>query len=34
MVLLLLCDFLGFSRFAIGFASPCRSSPFIVDTPE
>ena len=24
--LLLLCDFLGFSRFVIGFASPCRSS--------
>jgi hypothetical protein len=26
--------FLSFSRFAIGFESPCRSSPFIVDTPE
>ena len=23
-----------FSRSEIGFASPCRSSPFIVDTPE
>jgi len=32
--LLLLCDFLVFFRFAIGFALPCRSSPFIVDTPE
>ena len=27
VTLLLLCDFLVFSRFAIGFASPCRSSP-------
>ena len=34
-VTLLLCVFfLGFSRFVIGFASPCHSSSFIVDTPE